>query len=71
MIKRISSGLLELNLSSSCLDGFLQILSFFLAQTFLDSSGSTVNEILCFLESETTSFLNSLYNLKFGCAYFC
>ena len=58
--------LLQLNLGTSSLDRLLQVLSLFLAQTLLNGSGSTVNEILCFLQTKTTSLLNGLYDLEFS-----
>ena len=58
--------LLQLNLGTSSLDSLLQVLSLFLAQTLLNGSGSTVNEILCFLQTKTTSLLNGLYDLEFS-----
>ena len=60
------SELLQLNHGTSGLDGLLQVLSLFLAQTLLNGSGSTVYEILSFLQTKTASFLNSLYNLQFS-----
>ena len=60
------SELLQLNHGTSGLDGLLQVLSLFLAQTLLNSSGCTVYEVLSFLQTKTASFLNSLYNLQFS-----
>ena len=58
------SELLQLNLGASGLDSLLQVLSLFLAQTLLNGSGSTVNEILSFLQTKTTSLLNGLNDLE-------
>ena len=56
--------LLQLNLGTSGLDGLLQVLSLFLAQTLLNGSRSTVYEILSLFQTKTTSLLNGLYNLQ-------
>ena len=56
--------LLQLNLSTCSLDGLLQVLSLFLRQALLYSSGSTINQILSLLQTKTTSLLNGLYNLE-------
>ena len=61
--------LLELYLSASFLDSLLQVLSLFLRETFLDLSRSSVYEVLSFLQAETTSFLNCLYNLELSATY--
>ena len=61
--------LLELYLSTSFLDSLLQVLSLFLRETFLDLSRSSVYEVLSFLQAETTSFLNCLYNLELSATY--
>ena len=56
--------LLQLNYGTSSLDGLLQVLSLFLRQAFLHSSGSTVNQVLSFLQSKTASLLNGLNDLE-------
>ena len=61
------SELLQLNYGTSSLDSLLQVLSLFLAQTFLNGSGSTVYEILSFLQTKAASFLNSLNYLQLVC----
>ena len=62
--------LLEFYLGASFLNSLLDVLSFFLGQTFLDGSGSTVNEILSLFQTETASFLNSLNDLELGSTNF-
>jgi len=62
--------LLQLNYGTSLFDSLLQVLSLCLCHTLLDSSRSTINEILCFLQTKTTSLLNGLNDLEFVCAYF-
>ena len=56
--------LLQLNLGTSGLDGLLKVLSLVLRQAFLNRCGSTVNEVLSFLQAKATSFLNGLHDLE-------
>ena len=60
----VVSELLQLNYGTSLFDSLLQVLSLVLRQTFLQSRRSTVYEILSFLQTQTASFLNGLYNLQ-------
>ena len=53
--------LLELYLGTSLFDSLLEILSFCLWHSLLYGCRSTVNEILCVLQTETASLLDSLY----------
>lgn len=57
-------NLLQFYLCTGILESLLQSLGVSLGQTFLQSAGSTVNEILSLLQTETTSLLNSLNNLE-------
>ena len=61
--------LFQLNYGTSLFDSLLQVLSLCLCHTLLDSSRSTINEILSFLQTKTTSLLNSLNNLELVSAY--
>ena len=56
--------LLQLNNGTSLFDSLLQVLSLSLSQTFLQSRRSTVYQVLSFLQTQTASFLNGLYNLQ-------
>ena len=47
------SNLLEFDLSASCFELCLDLLSFVLGSAFLDSLRSCFNEVLSFLEAET------------------
>ena len=60
----VVSELLQLNYGTSLFDSLLQVLSLVLRETFLQSRRSTVYEILSFLQTQTASFLNGLYNLQ-------
>ena len=67
---KLCLNLFQLNNGTSLFDSLLQVLSLVLRQTFLNGSGSTINEILSFLQAKTASFLNSLYNLQLSCTDF-
>ena len=67
---KLCLNLFQLNNGTSLFDSLLQVLSLVLRQTFLNGSGSTINEVLSFLQTKTASFLNSLYNLQLSCADF-
>ena len=58
--------LLQFNFSTSILEGLLQSLGISLRHTFLQDAGSAVNHFLCFLQTETASFLDSLNDLQLG-----
>ena len=70
MVVFVVLRLLQLNNSTSLFDGLLQVLSLVLRQTFLQSRRSTVNEILSFLQTQTASLLNGLYNLQLSATNF-
>ena len=61
--------LLQLYLSTLSLDSSLQVLSFVLRNTLLNSSRSTLYESLSFFQTETASLFNCLNNLELCCAY--
>ena len=59
--------LLEFYLSANLFESLLQVLSFVLRKTFLYNAGSSVNEVLSFLQTETARLLNSLDDLQLVC----
>ena len=54
----------NLDFGTSLFESLLQGFSLFLGNAFLQLAGGTVNEILSFLQTEATSFLNGLNDLK-------
>ena len=59
--------LFKFNFSSSFFQCFLQRFCFVFSQTFFYYTRSTVNQVLCFLQTKTASFLNGFNDLKFSC----
>ncbi len=54
----------NLDFGTSLFESLLQGFSLFLGNAFLQLAGGTVNEILSFLQTEATSFLNGLNDLQ-------
>ena len=54
----------NLDFGTSLFESLLQGFSLFLSNAFLQLAGGTVNEILSFLQTEATSFLNGLNDLQ-------
>ena len=64
----IKSNLCDFYFSTFSFESLLQGFSFFFGNAFLQLAGSSVNQILSFLQAKTARFLNSLNNLQFSCA---
>ncbi len=54
----------NLDFGTSLFESLLQGFSLFLGNAFLQLAGGTINEILSFLQTEATSFLNGLNDLQ-------
>ena len=65
-LAREGAKLLNLDLCAGFLEGSLKLLSLGLGDLLLNSLGSTVHKILCFLKSETKGFLDDLDHLELG-----